>query len=135
RDHPAARRGSAGPRRLRNQRGAQDRRRLRCRNAGSPESNRFSFRRRTGHRGLMDFRLSESQLALQETARKFARTELPSLAETVEATSHPVPPEWLKRYAEMGFLGVNTAEEFGGLGLPLLDALIVMEEFAKISVG
>jgi len=83
----------------------------------------------------MDFRLSESQLALQETARKFARTELPSLAETVEATSHPVPPEWLKRYAEMGFLGVNTAEEFGGLGLPLLDALIVMEEFAKISVG
>lgn len=83
----------------------------------------------------MDFRLSESQLALQEAARKFARSELPALAETTEATSSPVPHDWLKRYAEMGFLGINTAEEFGGLGLTLLDALIVMEEFAKISVG
>src|SRR3546814_13458470 len=37
--------------------------------------------------------------------------------------------------AEMGFLGINTPEALGGLGLTLLDALIVMEEFAKISVG
>src|SRR3546814_11795008 len=35
----------------------------------------------------------------------------------------------------MGFLGINTPEALGGLGLTLLDALIVMEEFAKISVG
>ncbi|RIA37160.1 butyryl-CoA dehydrogenase [Hephaestia caeni] len=83
----------------------------------------------------MDFRLSEDQLALQETARKFAQSELPALAETIESTSSPVPHDWLKRYAEMGFLGVNTPEALGGLGLTLLDALIVMEEFAKISVG
>ena len=24
---------------------------------------------------------------------------------------------WLHRYAEMGFLGINTPEEYGGLGL------------------
>src|SRR3546814_15333671 len=83
----------------------------------------------------MDFRLSEDQLALQETARKFAQNELPALAETIESTSSPVPHDWLKRYAEMGFLGINTPEALGGLGLTLLDALIVMEEFAKISVG
>src|SRR3546814_5601530 len=65
----------------------------------------------------------------------FAQNELPALAETIESTSSPVPHDWLKRYAEMGFLGINTPEALGGLGLTLLDALIVMEEFAKISVG
>jgi butyryl-CoA dehydrogenase len=35
----------------------------------------------------------------------------------------------------MGFLGINTPSDYGGMGLTLLDALLVMEEFAKISVG
>ncbi len=83
----------------------------------------------------MDFRLTDDQLALQETARRFASQELPDLARQLEASAHPVPAEWLKRYADMGFLGVNTPVELGGLGLPLLDALLVMEEFAKISVA
>ena len=83
----------------------------------------------------MDFALSDEQLALQDAARRFASGELPALAATLEATASPVPHDWLARYAEMGFLGVNTPEALGGLGLPLLDALIVMEEFAKISVA
>lgn len=83
----------------------------------------------------MDFRLTDDQRSLQETARRFAAQELPALAAQLEASAHPVPADWLKRYADMGFLGVNTPVEFGGLGLPLLDALLVMEEFAKISVA
>ncbi|WP_332693426.1 acyl-CoA dehydrogenase family protein [Bosea sp. (in: a-proteobacteria)] len=83
----------------------------------------------------MDFSLSEEQRALQESARRFARSELGPLAHEVEATSHPVPRDWMKRYAELGFLGINTSEAHGGLGLPHLDAFLVMEEFAKVSVG
>jgi len=83
----------------------------------------------------MDFSLSEEQRALQDSARRFARGELGALASEVEATSHPVPRSWMKRYAELGFLGINTAETHGGLGLPHLDAFLVMEEFAKVSVG
>lgn len=83
----------------------------------------------------MDFHLTDEQRALQESARRFAQTELPALAREVEETSQPVSHEWLKRYAEMGFLGVNTGVELGGLGLSHLDAFLVMEEFAKISVG
>jgi len=83
----------------------------------------------------MDFGLSSDQRAMQESARRFARTELPSLADDLEATSAPVPQAWLDRYADMGFLGVNSEVHYGGLGLPHLDALIVMEEFAKISVA
>ncbi|HZW46136.1 MAG TPA: acyl-CoA dehydrogenase family protein [Microvirga sp.] len=83
----------------------------------------------------MDFRLTEDQRALQESARRFAQNELPKLALEIEETSHPVPHEWLKRYAEMGFLGINADPDLGGLGLSHLDALLVMEEFAKVSVG
>ena len=32
----------------------------------------------------------------------------------------------------MGFLGINIASEHGGLGLGSLEALLVLEEFAKI---
>jgi butyryl-CoA dehydrogenase len=41
--------------------------------------------------------------------------------------------EWRKRYADMGFLGINVAPEYGGLGLGNLEALLVLEEFAKVS--
>lgn len=81
----------------------------------------------------MNFTLSDDQLALQDAARKFAQTELPQVARECEATNTPVPHNMLRRYAEMGFLGINTPESFGGLGLGNLDALIVLEEFARIS--
>jgi alkylation response protein AidB-like acyl-CoA dehydrogenase len=81
----------------------------------------------------MDFRLSEQQLALQLAARRFATEQLPELARQLEQKSEPVPRDWLLRYAEMGFLGVNVAERYGGAGLGNLEALLVLEEFAKIS--
>jgi butyryl-CoA dehydrogenase len=83
----------------------------------------------------MDFRLTDDQRALQESARRFAENELPQLAAEIEKTAHPVPHDWMKRYAEMGFLGVNADPDLGGLGLSHLDAFLVMEEFAKVSVG
>src|SRR3546814_2039968 len=89
---------------------------FRSRDAGGAARNRLPLRCRPGLGSLMDLRLSEDQLALQETARKFAQNELPALAETIESTSSPVPHDWLKRYAEMGFLGINTPEALGGLG-------------------
>lgn len=83
----------------------------------------------------MNFELSDDQLALQDTARRFAAKELPALAQELDDRAEPVNAEWLSRYASLGFLGVNTSEAHGGLGLPHLDALLVMEEFAKISVA
>ena len=83
----------------------------------------------------MDFQLSDDQRALQESTRRFAQSELRDLAIDIERSARPVSRDWLKRYADMGFLGVNSEPEFGGLGLPHLDAFLVMEEFAKISVG
>jgi len=81
----------------------------------------------------MDFSLTEDQIAFQEAARAFAQAELPAIAETCETDATPPPPALLKQYAEMGFLGVNIPTAYGGLGLGNLEALLILEEFAKIS--
>lgn len=81
----------------------------------------------------MDFRLSQDQHDLQDAARAFARAELPAVAEQLERDNVPPSRKLVKRYAEMGFLGVNVPESLGGLGLGNLEALLVLEEFAKIS--
>ncbi len=81
----------------------------------------------------MDFNLTDQQRELQETARKFARAELPELARDMETNDFPVPADMLRTYGEMGFLGVNLPEEYGGLGLGHIEALIVLEEFAQVS--
>jgi alkylation response protein AidB-like acyl-CoA dehydrogenase len=81
----------------------------------------------------MDFTLTEEQRALQEAARRFAREQLVTVAQAIEAESQPLSREWVRRYADMGFLGINVAKTYGGLGLGNLEALIVLEEFAKVS--
>ena len=81
----------------------------------------------------MDFRLSDEQKALRQAARDFARAELPAIAIALERDNAPPPRDLILRYAELGFLGINVPESLGGLGLGSLDALVVLEEFAKIS--
>ncbi len=81
----------------------------------------------------MDFTLSDEQRDLKETARRFARGEMAAVAKRIEADDEPLSRDWLGRYAEMGFLGINVSATYGGLGLGNLDALLVLEEFAKVS--
>ena len=81
----------------------------------------------------MDFKLTTEQLELQKVARDFAQKELTSLADEMEESANPVPEDVLKKIGDLGFLGINTPTEFGGLGLSNLDAIIVLEEFGKIS--
>ncbi len=81
----------------------------------------------------MDFKLTAEQLELQKVARDFAQKELSGLADEMEESANPVPKDVLKKIGELGFLGINTPTEYGGLGLSNLDAIIVLEEFGKIS--
>ena len=81
----------------------------------------------------MDFSLSTEQKELQSVAREFAQKEMSSVAKTLEEKKEPLSEEWFLRYSEMGFLGINIKKEYGGLGLTNLDALLVLEEFAKVS--
>lgn len=81
----------------------------------------------------MDFSLNEEQIALQETVRRFAEAELLDIARHVEDHDQPPSREVVKRFAEMGFLGVNLNPALGGVGLGHLEAVLVLEEIAKIS--
>jgi alkylation response protein AidB-like acyl-CoA dehydrogenase len=81
----------------------------------------------------VDFKLTEEQRTLQQAAHRFAREQLTTVAHEIEASARPLPREWVKRYADMGFLGINVPAQYGGLGLGNLEALLVLEEFAKVS--
>ena len=83
----------------------------------------------------MNFTLSEEQKALQDSVRKFAQTELPEIAKQIEETGHPPNIEIRKRFGELGYLGVNLSVKYGGSGGSHLDAVIVLEELAKISIA
>ena len=83
----------------------------------------------------MDFQLTHEQQLLQETARKFAQSELVKLARQVEESDEPPGIELRKRFAEMGFLGANLPEQYGGAGMSHLDAVLVLEEIAKVSIA
>ncbi|OGA14639.1 MAG: butyryl-CoA dehydrogenase [Betaproteobacteria bacterium RIFCSPLOWO2_02_FULL_65_20] len=81
----------------------------------------------------MDFALNEDQKLFQDTARRFAQQELPDLARDLEARDESLGDGWMQRYAEMGFFGINVPPDYGGQGMGHLEAVLVLEDFAKIS--
>ncbi|WP_211474415.1 acyl-CoA dehydrogenase family protein [Collimonas humicola] len=78
----------------------------------------------------MDFELSEDQRAFQQTARDFAAGELAPHAAKWDAEAI-FPVDVIAKAGELGFCGLYTPEEVGGLGLSRLDATIVFEELAR----
>lgn len=81
----------------------------------------------------MNFQLTDEQLALRDSARRFAQERLPALARECEERGEPPSRQLVAEYARMGFLGINVPQALGGLGLGNLEALLVLEEFAKVS--
>lgn len=77
----------------------------------------------------MDFKLNDDQLAFQQAARQFAIKELRPNAAEWDRNSH-FPIDVIKKTGELGFLGLYTNPDYGGLGLPRLDSAIVFEELA-----
>ena len=79
----------------------------------------------------MDFELSEDQRAFADTARQFAQTELAPYAAQWDADGI-FPREAIAKAGDLGFCGLYTPENAGGLALPRLDATLVFEEMAAI---
>src|SRR5471032_409477 len=77
----------------------------------------------------MDFELNDEQRAFQQAARDFAEGELAPHAARWDEESY-FCRETLAKAGELGFCGLYTPQEIGGLGLSRLDASIVFEELA-----
>ncbi|PWA07797.1 acyl-CoA dehydrogenase [Pueribacillus theae] len=79
----------------------------------------------------MDFHLTEEQLQVKKWIRSLAKEKFSEKAFTWQKTGK-IPWENAQALAEHGLMGMTLAEEDGGQGSSLLDALIVMEELAKV---
>lgn len=77
----------------------------------------------------MNFDLSEDQRAFQQAARDFAAAEMaPHAAEWDAECIFPI--DVIRKAGDLGFCGMYTPEDVGGMGLSRLDASIVFEELA-----
>lgn len=73
----------------------------------------------------MDFRVTERQQTLTSAAALAADRRLRAMAEAADTPE--AVGELRRAMAEDGLLGLNLPEDLGGLGLPLLDTLMVIE--------
>jgi len=77
------------------------------------------------------FELTDEQQELRKLAQKVARDQYAPLSREMDANRTHFPPEERRKIADLGLLALPLPEEYGGGGRPLIDALIVQEEFAK----
>ena len=78
----------------------------------------------------MDFTLNDDQLAFQDAARSFAAGEMaPHAAEWDEKKIFP--KDLFLKAGELGFMGLYSPEEVGGMNLSRLDTAIILEELAS----
>ncbi|MEU1597926.1 acyl-CoA dehydrogenase family protein [Streptomyces sp. NPDC005708] len=77
--------------------------------------------------------LDEEQQALREMVAKVASDRYARRAREWDEQREPLPIEERRLLAELGLLAITLPEEQGGADRPLADALIVIEELAKVS--
>jgi len=77
----------------------------------------------------MDFALTEEQQLIQDAAREFAQNEIAPIAAEFDA-SGKFPSDSIRKAAELGFMGIEVPEEYGGSGLDSISYVLVMEEIS-----
>ena len=83
---------------------------------------------------MMNFQLTEEQLAVQEAARDFAQSEL--LPEVIERdTEARFPKEQIQKMGALGFMGMMVDPAYGGGGMDTISYVIAMEELSKIDAS
>ena len=78
----------------------------------------------------MDFQIGGQQREMIASVRDLAQNEFkPRAGRWMDGT---FPWENMKSLASLGVLGMSVPEEYGGLGLPILDTALILEEIAKV---
>ena len=79
----------------------------------------------------MDFDLTDSQREIRQKAREIAESKIAPRAAHWDETEE-YPWENARILADAGFMGMNIPGEFGGPERPLIEAVLVVEEMAKV---
>jgi len=77
----------------------------------------------------MDFSLTEDQEMIQAAAREFAQNEIAPVAARFDESGE-FPEETIRKAGELGFMGIEVPEEYGGAGLDAVGYVLMMEEIA-----
>ncbi len=82
----------------------------------------------------MDFDLTKEQKYIKKAAREFAEGEFPEIAGECDR-EEKYPFDLVKKAADLGFIGINLPEEYGGAGCGYLEKCLISEEFFRVDPG
>ena len=68
---------------------------------------------------MIDYLLTEEQEMIRQTARDFAQKEIAPIAAEFDE-SGKFPYDTIMKMGEMGFMGIEVAEEYGGVDMDTL---------------
>ena len=78
----------------------------------------------------MQFELTEQQRMIRDMARDFAAREIEPIAAMIDEKEQ-FPADVVKKMGELGFMGMNVPEAYGGAGLDMVCYVLAMEEVSK----
>src|SRR5256884_3876729 len=80
--------------------------------------------------------LSEDEQMFRDSVREFAEGEIRKRVEEMDEQAH-LDPSLLKQCFDLGLMGIETPEEFGGAGGSFFQAILAVEELSRVdaSVG
>lgn len=79
----------------------------------------------------MDFEFTEDQIALRDTVAKWAQRDFPFSRRHKLALDGGYTAEVYAELAALGLTALAIPEDFGGLGMSAVDAMVVMEELGR----
>ncbi|MDE1947511.1 MAG: acyl-CoA dehydrogenase family protein [Burkholderiales bacterium] len=79
----------------------------------------------------MNFNMTEDQIAIRDSVRKFAEAELLPNYKRWDRTGEFLPKEFTDKLVEMGLLRLRLPEKYGGQGYSFVDCGIVCEEIGR----
>jgi alkylation response protein AidB-like acyl-CoA dehydrogenase len=82
----------------------------------------------------MNFDLTDDQIQIRDAVRELCRGEF-ALQAAKWDRDDAIPPSAIAKLADMGLLGMNIPEEWGGLGYDSRTVAIVVEEIARVSAA
>jgi len=71
---------------------------------------------------------------IRKTARDFAQEQIAPIAAEFDETGE-FPRETIKKMGEMGFMGIEVPEKYGGAGMDTLSYVLAMEEISKVDAS
>jgi alkylation response protein AidB-like acyl-CoA dehydrogenase len=75
--------------------------------------------------------LTEDEIAFQGAIRDFAQSEIKPRVSKMDVEAK-MDPELVQKLFEMGIMGIETPEEYGGAGSSFFTACLIVEELAKV---